>query len=158
MEPDPNGTRWHPRCLMRAQAAGQPATDIESINTIPFMKYKLLIATAAVGVIVSATAFTSNARTSRTDAARQSQLREQPKDVIQLRAEFEKQCVIYEKMIEPYHERLENLSEDKLTAGEARELLAEVDEATGEQERLLTQLRRKLSAKIQTLGGLRSAS
>lgn len=116
-------------------------------------KMTLLFAVAAIGVLAVTTAFTSNARIARTEVAHSVAKKvSYPADLIEMRAEFESQCAVYEELIKPYHQRLEDLSEEKLTKAEADELLAEVDEVVGEQEKLVKTLRNKLRARFQQLG------
>lgn len=79
-------------------------------------------------------------------------------DVEKLRIEFESQCLIYERMIRPFDQRIEEYLDEKLTEPEVKKLWKEVDEATGAQEKKVRALRKKLSARIQQLSWLRFES
>lgn len=74
-----------------------------------------------------------------------------PAEVIKLRADFEKEANMYEEMMKPYNAKLNDLADEKLSADEAEELLAEVDLKTGEQETKVKDLRADLVARMKEL-------
>ena len=116
-------------------------------------RIKNILAAVAVVVAGSSIMFSSRARAPKIVSNRPGPdfYRDQPKDMAGPREKLEKESLADEEMMKPCNAGLEDLTEDKLSVGEAEARLAEVDLLTGAREMKIDDLWVDYKARLKEL-------
>lgn len=112
---------------------------------------KYIIAALAVVVVVSNIMFSSKARISKSAIERSLSsdfYQSLPRDLRNLRVEFDQASQEYAEAMKPFDVRLDQLADDVLSAEESEKLLAEVEQAAGKKERAMEELRERFNARF----------